>query len=79
MICNSCGGVVGRDCFNQQECAWITRDMAARAQAETLPPEADVEAVAWAYRKLLDYGVANTTDENALMMDRLKLMLQGEW
>ena len=21
--CNSCGGVIGRDCFNPSECAWI--------------------------------------------------------
>jgi uncharacterized protein YceH (UPF0502 family) len=25
-ICNGCGGVVGRDCFNPQECEWIARD-----------------------------------------------------
>lgn len=30
MICKSCGGVIGRDCFNQEECAAITRDMAMR-------------------------------------------------
>jgi hypothetical protein len=23
-ICNSCGGVIGRDCFNPEECAWIS-------------------------------------------------------
>ena len=22
-ICNSCGGVIGRDCFNPSECEWI--------------------------------------------------------
>lgn len=26
-LCPSCGGVVGRDCFNTQECAWITAQM----------------------------------------------------
>jgi len=26
-ICNGCGGVVGRDCFNPQECEWISRQM----------------------------------------------------
>lgn len=26
-ICQSCGGVVGRDCFNPTECAEITRQM----------------------------------------------------
>lgn len=28
MICSGCGGVVGRDCFNPQECVEITRSMA---------------------------------------------------
>lgn len=28
MVCHSCGGVVGRDCFNPQECEQITRQMA---------------------------------------------------
>lgn len=23
-LCPSCGGIIGRDCFNTQECAWIT-------------------------------------------------------
>lgn len=27
--CHGCGGVIGRDCFNPQECEQITRDMAA--------------------------------------------------
>jgi hypothetical protein len=27
MTCNSCGGLIGRDCFNPQECAWITESM----------------------------------------------------
>ena len=26
-VCNSCGGIIGRDCFNPQECAWITQQM----------------------------------------------------
>ena len=28
--CPSCGGVIGRDCFNVEDCAWITRQMEAR-------------------------------------------------
>lgn len=32
MICPSCGGVVGRDCFNPEECMWITQQMAAEYQ-----------------------------------------------
>lgn len=26
-ICNGCGGYVGIDCFNPQECEWIAMDM----------------------------------------------------
>lgn len=26
-ICNGCGGYVGVDCFNPQECEWIAWDM----------------------------------------------------
>lgn len=33
MRCPGCGGEVGRDCFNPQECEWIYRDMAARGAA----------------------------------------------
>jgi hypothetical protein len=33
-ICNGCGGVVGVDCFNPQECEWISRDMAQRWEGE---------------------------------------------
>lgn len=34
MNCPSCGGVIGRDCFNPQECAEITADMANRQFVE---------------------------------------------
>jgi hypothetical protein len=30
MICQACNGVIGRDCFNPDECMAITRDMADR-------------------------------------------------
>lgn len=30
MRCPSCGGVIGRDCFNPVECAWITQSMDAQ-------------------------------------------------
>lgn len=29
--CSSCGGVLGRDCFNPQECAEITQQMEHQA------------------------------------------------
>jgi hypothetical protein len=35
----------------------------------------DIEAVAWAYRKLQTFGVHQGTMDSALMMDRLKLLL----
>lgn len=28
IICQGCGGVLGRDCFNESECIWITQSMA---------------------------------------------------
>lgn len=30
MTCQACGGLIGRDCFNPEECMAITRDMADR-------------------------------------------------
>lgn len=26
-VCNGCGGYIGLDCFNPQECEWIAMDM----------------------------------------------------
>lgn len=31
--CQSCGGIIGRDCWNPQECAEITSSMASQSQA----------------------------------------------
>jgi len=28
--CPSCGGLIGRDCFNPVECAWITQQINAQ-------------------------------------------------
>lgn len=36
MICRGCGGVLGRDCWNEPECMWITEDMQRRAQEAPL-------------------------------------------
>lgn len=38
-------------------------------------PQIDIEAIAWAYKKLLAYGIDNSSMSNALMLDRLNLML----
>ena len=32
-ICPSCEGVIGRDCFNPEECMWITQQQASSAEA----------------------------------------------
>lgn len=40
-------------------------------------PAIDYEAIAWAYQKLLAFGVGNGSMDNALMLDRLNLMLLG--
>lgn len=36
--CPSCGGLLGRDCFNPQECAEITSDMARQALEQRFEP-----------------------------------------
>ena len=33
-ICPSCDGVIGRDCFNPSECAWIGEQQERNAQRE---------------------------------------------
>lgn len=34
MNCPSCGGVLGRDCFNPADCAWISQRQEAEYHAE---------------------------------------------
>lgn len=41
--CPGCGGVVGRDCWNPQECEWISRDMERRHHEEQGARQADAE------------------------------------
>lgn len=54
-ICPSCGGIIGRDCFNPQECQWITDQMerqnnedyeANRHHLQEPPAEEDLSAPA---------------------------------
>ena len=33
-MCQSCGGVIGRDCFNPQECMEITRQQAVAFESQ---------------------------------------------
>lgn len=35
MICKGCGGLLGRDCFNPQECEWIAEQEQKRFSPET--------------------------------------------
>ena len=32
--CPSCGGIIGRDCFNPEECAWIGEQQERQAQQD---------------------------------------------
>jgi hypothetical protein len=32
--CRACGGVIGRDCFNPQECEWITESMQRESEQQ---------------------------------------------
>lgn len=43
-ICDSCGGVLGRDCFNPQECTFITQRINMEAQQEGESSYADLKA-----------------------------------
>lgn len=43
MLCHGCGGVLGRDCFNPQECEQITRDMAIQHQHQHAGPPTPAE------------------------------------
>jgi len=40
VICPSCGGIVGRDCFDVEECAAITQQMAREAPVQVQPQQA---------------------------------------
>ena len=35
--CQGCGGVLGRDCWNEADCVWISQDMAYRASQPQQP------------------------------------------
>lgn len=34
--CQSCGGVIGRDCFNPQECQWIADQMDQQSKVDSV-------------------------------------------
>ena len=37
--CAGCGGVLGLDCWNEQDCVWITQDMMRQADRQRDPRE----------------------------------------
>lgn len=51
--CAGCGGVIGRDCFNPQECEAITRDMAARYEAQQERDEESPDELYMTVRRLI--------------------------
>lgn len=78
-ICNGCGGVVGRDCFNPQECEWISQDMARRDQerqyeAQYIDRVAELERekaelVDRARKLTLDYAILTFDAMNGRMVN----------
>ncbi len=61
-VCHSCGGIIGRDCFNPQECAWITQQMEVASAVQNERQFAGVE-----YRMQIEHHKKE--------IDRLKLEL----
>lgn len=65
--CNSCGGAIGRDCFNPPECAEITRQMAYNGRQEL---EHQVRLLEWRAKRAEDfldgYSAAPTAAKSVL-------------
>jgi hypothetical protein len=58
--CPSCGGIIGRDCWNPQECASITADM-HRQQGPSLAGE----PVAWRVKDFAEGWILCHSEEQA--------------
>lgn len=54
MTCPSCGGILGRECFNPEECAWIAQRQEAEYYRQ-LEAEHDAEMEA-RFREALANG-----------------------
>lgn len=52
MICNSCGGVLGRDCFNQRECAQITASINSEGYNNSNEPQLSFAGYNFPYKKV---------------------------
>jgi len=63
MRCPSCGGVIGRDCFNPQECAQITQNM-QKAELDELTIRAlkdAKECIEWFMKLVEDIEISALT------------------
>lgn len=90
--CPSCGGAIGRDCFNPQECAEITRQMDYVAGMEDAKDAVNTElmrlrsAVAYCrmrlkrpgYRDHLDAILRGDKDDQIRNPDRTPVVLSDE-
>ncbi len=66
-MCNSCGGIIGRDCFNPVECEWITQEMNKNAYQEASKvPELEKKIEDFQY-ELLPYMQQIDIDEQHIV------------
>lgn len=77
MTCGSCGGIIGRDCFNPEECAVITQSMNAASQYEPELHHLRRELAA-AKDELVaaGYGEVQATEQLALASERIEKALE---
>lgn len=62
MRCAGCGGVLGRDCWNQQDCVWISQDMAMQAGMQQAPPCQGCSEITGSMRECMALCVGLTSD-----------------
>jgi hypothetical protein len=54
--CPSCGGIIGRDCFNPIECAWITQQINAQYAVDDFVSKMNADYEREKYEKIeLEY------------------------
>lgn len=70
-ICDSCGGVIGRDCFNTYDCARITESMNIQDYTEPL-----IELLADAKRSL-EWVADNMSVDNPEMQETYANMIDN--
>ena len=62
MVCHGCGGMIGKDCFNPQECEQITRQMAEQHQQHGH----EYALLQQEYRSLIRQVERTNTDRNEI-------------